>query len=93
MPTRQPSATTGKPKKPRLQVVVTEQLCAQVEALAEVKGWSVSRTAEYLIEQGLVHQGQTSRPTELPAAITTTPDQAEAKFQKLIEIAKLAGVL
>ena len=52
MPTRQTSSS-GKPKSPRIQVVLPEDLCARLSALAERESRTVSNMARVLIQQGL----------------------------------------
>ena len=52
MPTRQTSSS-GKPKSPRIQVVLPEELCARLSALAEQESRTVSNMAKVLIQQGL----------------------------------------
>ena len=52
MPTRQTSSS-GKPKSPRIQVVLPEDLCARLTALAEQESRTVSNMARVLIQQGV----------------------------------------
>lgn len=52
MPTRQTSSS-GKPKSPRIQVVLPEGLCARLSALAEQESRTVSNMARVLIQQGV----------------------------------------
>tara|TARA_B100000212_G_scaffold142834_1_gene107515 strand:+ start:142 stop:447 length:306 start_codon:yes stop_codon:yes gene_type:complete len=52
MATRQ-NSTNGKPKSPRIQVVLPELLCEQLAALAEKESRTVSNMAKVLIQQGL----------------------------------------
>ena len=52
MPTRQTSSS-GKPKSPRIQVVLPEELCARLSALAEQESRTVSNMARVLIQQGV----------------------------------------
>ena len=52
MPTRQTSSS-GKPKSPRIQVVLPEDLCARLAALAESESRTVSNMARVLIQQGV----------------------------------------
>ena len=51
MPTRQTSSS-GKPKSPRIQVVLPEDLCARLTAMAELESRTVSNMARVLIQQG-----------------------------------------
>ena len=57
MPTRQTS-TSGKPKSPRIQVVLPEDLCARLTALAEQEARTVSNMARVLIQHGVQRHEQ-----------------------------------
>ncbi len=50
--TRQTS-TSGKPKSPRIQVVLPEDLCARLSDLAEKESRTVSNMAKVLIQKGV----------------------------------------
>ena len=52
MATRQTSSS-GKPKSPRIQVVLPEDLCARLHAVADAESRTVSNMAKVLIQQGL----------------------------------------
>ena len=52
MATRQ-NSTNGKPKSPRIQVVLSELLCEQLADLAEEESRTVSNMAKVLIQQGI----------------------------------------
>ena len=52
MATRQ-NSTNGKPKSPRIQVVLPESLCEQLADLAEEESRTVSNMAKVLIQQGI----------------------------------------
>ena len=52
MATRQ-NSTNGNPKSPRIQVVLPENLCSQLSALAEQESRTVSNMAKVLIQEGL----------------------------------------
>ena len=52
MATRQASSS-GKIKSPRIQVVLPEDLCAQLSELAERESRTVSNMAKVLIQQGI----------------------------------------
>ena len=52
MATRQ-NSTNGKPKSPRIQVVLSESLCQQLADLAEEESRTVSNMAKVLIQQGI----------------------------------------
>tara|TARA_Y100001978_G_scaffold193100_1_gene198878 strand:- start:55 stop:360 length:306 start_codon:yes stop_codon:yes gene_type:complete len=52
MATRQ-NSTNGKPKSPRIQVVLPESLCDQLGELAEEESRTISNMAKVLIQQGV----------------------------------------
>ena len=52
MATRQ-NSTNGKPKSPRIQVVLPEILCEQLASLAEEESRTVSNMAKVLIQKGV----------------------------------------
>jgi len=52
VPTRQTSSS-GRPKSPRIQVVMPEELCQRLALLAEDESRTVSNMAKVLIQQGV----------------------------------------
>ena len=52
MATRQ-NSTNGKPKSPRIQVVLPELICEQLSALANNESRTVSNMAKVLIQDGI----------------------------------------
>ncbi len=52
MATRQ-NSTNGKPKSPRIQVVLPELICKQLSILATKESRTVSNMAKVLIQEGL----------------------------------------
>ncbi|ABX08027.1 ribbon-helix-helix domain-containing protein [Prochlorococcus marinus] len=52
MATRQ-NSSSGKPKSPRIQVVLPENLCDELSCLAEKESRTVSNMAKVLIQEGL----------------------------------------
>ena len=52
MATRQ-NSTNGKPKSPRIQVVLPELICEQLSILAENESRTVSNMAKVLIQEGI----------------------------------------
>ena len=52
MATRQ-NSTNGKPKSPRIQVVLPELICNQLSNLAENESRTVSNMAKVLIQEGI----------------------------------------
>ena len=52
MATRQ-NSTNGKPKSPRIQVVLPELICEQLTILADSESRTVSNMAKVLIQEGI----------------------------------------
>ena len=52
MATRQ-NSTNGKPKSPRIQVVLPELICEQLSLLASYESRTVSNMAKVLIQEGI----------------------------------------
>ena len=52
MATRQ-NSTNGKPKSPRIQVVLPELICEQLTILASYESRTVSNMAKVLIQEGI----------------------------------------
>jgi hypothetical protein len=52
VPTRQTSSS-GRPKSPRIQVVLPEDLCDRLATLADSESRTVSNMARVLIQQGI----------------------------------------
>ena len=52
MATRQ-NSSSGKPKSPRIQVVLPEGLCARLSALAKQESRTVSNMAKVIIQQSI----------------------------------------
>ena len=52
MATRQ-NSTNGKPKSPRIQVVLPELICEQLNFLAQKESRTVSNMAKVLIQEGI----------------------------------------
>ena len=52
MATRQ-NSTNGKPKSPRIQVVLPESICDQLTILAENESRTISNMAKVLIQEGI----------------------------------------
>ena len=52
MATRQ-NSTNGKPKSPRIQVVLPELICEQLTSLANNESRTVSNMAKVLIQEGI----------------------------------------
>lgn len=106
MAVRQKSdSKTGNIKKPRVQVVMSEGLLAQLEEFAEKESWSVSKSCEFIIRQyfndnPIHHQNQHDKANDppsdawVPADSDDTPDLAQMqKLFQIMKMAKEAGVL
>ena len=78
MATRQTSSS-GRPKSPRIQVVLPEDLCERLAALAEEESRTVSNMAKVLIQQGVE---ALERRRGLPAP-TALPTPAERPIEPL----------
>jgi len=60
VPTRQ-NSSSGRPKSPRIQVVLPEELCQRLADLAETESRTVSNMAKVLIQQGVERFEQQQR--------------------------------
>ena len=60
MPTRQ-NSSSGRPKSPRIQVVLPEELCQRLADLADNESRTVSNMAKVLIQQGVERFEQQNR--------------------------------
>ncbi|MCP9885756.1 hypothetical protein KBY97_11580 [Synechococcus sp. ATX 2A4] len=77
MATRQTSAS-GRPKSPRIQVVLPEELCERLAAVAEAESRTVSNMAKVLIQQGLDRLDR-----ELPPELTRDlPREGDSRSQR-----------
>ena len=64
MATRQ-NSTNGKPKSPRIQVVLPELICEQLTILANNESRTVSNMAKVLIQEGIKHYYEKERESLL----------------------------
>ncbi len=90
MPTRQTSSS-GKPKSPRIQVVLPEELCARLAALAESESRTVSNMAKVLIQQGVERLERQRPPEPAPAPYPLGPAVAADRFRRELEQQEQAG--
>ena len=67
--TRQTSSS-GKPKSPRIQVVLPEDLCNRLTSLAEQESRTVSNMAKVLIQQGVQRLEQAGSSLAAPSTST-----------------------
>ena len=88
MATRQTSSS-GRPKSPRIQVVLPEELCERLAALAEEESRTVSNMAKVLIQQGVeaLERQRSPRLSEPdPAPSETAPPQPPTeRFREELE--------
>lgn len=82
--TRQTSSS-GRPKSPRIQVVLPEDLCQRLTALAEHESRTVSNMAKVLIQQG-VERLEAARSAGASAA-AASPEQ----FRQVLEQQERGG--
>ncbi len=79
MATRQTSSS-GRPKSPRIQVVLPEELCERLAALAEEDSRTISNMAKVLIQQG-VEARERQRSRERP----NEPQRQTERFREVLE--------
>jgi hypothetical protein len=72
VPTRQTSSS-GRPKSPRIQVVLPEELCARLASLADAESRTVSNMAKVLIQQGVERLERQLEAQAPPAAVAPQP--------------------
>jgi hypothetical protein len=84
VPTRQTS-TSGKPKSPRIQVVLPEDLCARLTALAEQEARTVSNMARVLIQQGVQRHEQGASGSSPAQQATQTALRPEDRLRNSLE--------
>ena len=65
MATRQ-NSTNGKPKSPRIQVVLPELICDQLTILASNESRTVSNMAKVLIQEGIKKYFEKERKLPVP---------------------------
>ena len=93
MAVRQKSELTGKPRKPRIQTVVSEELLEKLEADAEKRGISMSRLTEEILrahyEDRSVRPGPDLESNDDPGST----DGDMMKVFRMIKQMKEAGLL
>jgi hypothetical protein len=88
-------------KKPRVQCVCSQETLDRINAYGEANGWSTSRAIDELVRARLDQldaadgaPGVISDATpQQIAAKVGSDDEAMEKMKRVIELAKLAGVL
>ena len=86
MATRQTSSS-GRPKSPRIQVVLPEELCERLAALAEEDSRTISNLAKVLIQQGVeALERQRSRERSIgPQPIRSQPSEPQRQTERFRE--------
>ncbi|WP_094556386.1 hypothetical protein [Synechococcus sp. 1G10] len=89
MATRQTS-TSGRPKSPRIQVVLPEGLCERLTAAAEAESRTVSNMAKVLIQRGLDSLEQAVAPPspgmgERASAAGRPTERPTERFREVLE--------
>ncbi len=81
MATRQTSSS-GKPKSPRIQVVLPEELCERLAALADQESRTVSNMAKVLIQQGVERLESQRAPSQVAASADQFRQRLELQEQQ-----------
>jgi len=83
MATRQ-NSTNGKPKSPRIQVVLPELICEQLTILANSESRTVSNMAKVLIQEGIKkYLEKESKPSVLENNLNTDRFRNELEKQSV----------
>ena len=81
MATRQ-NSTNGKPKSPRIQVVLPELICDQLTILATNESRTISNMAKVLIQEGIKKYFEKESKTQI-SAINTDKFRDELEKQSV----------
>ena len=87
MATRQ-NSTNGKPKSPRIQVVLPELICEQLNTLADNESRTVSNMAKVLIQEGIKNyfeRGPKSHATDTKIDTDNFRDKLERQSIKRLK--------
>ena len=87
MATRQ-NSTNGKPKSPRIQVVLPESLCEKLTILAENESRTVSNMAKVLIQEGIrdrINNQNIQTPSHLESATDIFRNNLEKQSVKRLK--------
>ncbi|MFM7171141.1 MAG: ribbon-helix-helix domain-containing protein [Cyanobium sp.] len=89
MATRQTSSS-GRPKSPRIQVVLPEELCERLAALAEEDSRTISNMAKVLIQQGVEalerqRRRQGPNPSHPSSGRPSDPQRHTERFREELE--------
>ena len=82
MATRQ-NSTNGKPKSPRIQVVLPELICEQLGILANKESRTVSNMAKVLIQEGIKKYFEKSKSTVQENNLNTDKFRNELEKQSV----------
>ena len=80
MATRQ-NSTNGKPKSPRIQVVLPELICEQLSILASNESRTVSNMAKVLIQEGIKKYFK-KEDNLIISELNTNPDKFRVALEK-----------
>ncbi len=80
MPTRQ-NSSNGKPKSPRVQVVLPEELCDRLSALAKNESRTISNMAKVFIQEGV----ERSEAKHLSNPLNTERPNSTEGFRSALE--------
>ena len=88
-------------RKPRIQCVTSQETLDRITAYGDANGWSISRAIDELVRARLDQldaadgsPGPISDATPQQIAMkVSTNDESLEKMRKVIELAKMAGVL
>ena len=81
MATRQ-NSTNGKPKSPRIQVVLPEVICEQLTVLATNESRTVSNMAKVLIQEGIKKYCEEESNNILNSKTNLNTDQFREELEK-----------
>ena len=84
MPTRQ-NSSSGRPKSPRIQVVLPEELCQRLADLADSESRTVSNMAKVLIQQGVERFEQAAAAASGSAAGSGMATAVTDRFRAVLE--------
>ena len=73
MATRQ-NSSSGRPKSPRIQVVLPEDVCNELSFLAEKESRTVSNMAKVLIQEGVKHYEKRQISASASTALITSTE-------------------
>jgi hypothetical protein len=82
--TRQTSSS-GRPKSPRIQVVLPEELCERLAALAEEDSRTISNMAKVLIQQGVEARERQRNRDQSIGPQSREPQRQTERFREVLE--------